>query len=111
MAGFVFLPAWTWPRQSANRLLGTGPTPETRERIIRIARSVEGVINVHDLIVHDYGIRKSISLHIEVDHDLSLFDAHQIANTVEDLVEDELFCDTVVHVDPQDPGSVEQNPG
>ena len=109
VSGFVIYAGLDLTRKSINRLLGTGPTPETREQIINSARSVRGVIDAHDLVVHDYGISKSISLHVEVDHRLSLSEAHEIANTVENLMEEYLHCSTVVHVDPRDLEADEQN--
>ncbi len=103
VSGFVIYAGLDLARKSTNRLLGTEPPPETREHIISSARSVGGVISVHDLMVHDYGITKSISLHIEVDRNLSLSEAHEIAKTVENLIEEHLLCSAVVHVDPRDP--------
>ncbi|NMA92600.1 MAG: cation transporter [Firmicutes bacterium] len=102
VSGFLVYTGLGLFRRSTDRLLGTGPTPETRERIISSIRSVEGVLDAHDLVVHDYGTMKSISLHIEVDRNLPLPEAHAIAESVETLIKGQLPCSVVVHLDPRD---------
>ncbi|MEM3712224.1 MAG: cation diffusion facilitator family transporter [Thermoproteota archaeon] len=47
------------------------------------ALSVEGVSNVHEIIVSKSGERLLVSLHIEVSENMSLSDAHRIADEVE----------------------------
>ncbi|HHX86655.1 MAG TPA: cation transporter [Firmicutes bacterium] len=103
VSGFVIYAGVDLARKSTSRLLGTEPAPETKKHIINSALSVDGVINAHDLMIHDYGTTKSISLHIEVDGHLSLSEAHDIAKTVENQIEECLLCSAVVHVDPRDP--------
>ncbi len=102
VSGFVIYTGLDLARKSANRLLGTESPAETREHVINSAQSVKGVINVHDLMIHDYGLNKSISLHIEVDQNLSLRGAHEIAKTVEGRIAEHLPCSVVVHIDPRE---------
>ena len=49
--------------------------------------NVKGVLNTHDIIVHQYGFNKYISLHIEVKDDNSADELHFIADEVERILE------------------------
>ena len=67
-------------RTSSNFLLGTAPDSSIVEEVKALAASVEGVEGVHDLSVHDYGSSKVLTLHVEVEKDLLLEEAHTIAD-------------------------------
>ncbi|MGM0652678.1 MAG: cation diffusion facilitator family transporter [Bacillota bacterium] len=88
-------------RNSSSSLIGTAPSDELHSGIVSCAKEIDGVIDTHDLEYHDYGSWKVVTLHIEVDGSLSLEEAHQIANRVEDHISNCYYCDTVVHLDPR----------
>lgn len=88
-------------RSAANPLLGLSPGAGVLASIQDEASTVEGVIGVHDVSVHDYGQRRAISLHVEVPAGLDLHRAHSIADEVERRIAAKMNADTVVHVDPQ----------
>ncbi len=100
VALFVAYTGLTLARSSISRLLGKAPEPEMAAEVIKRARQVEGVIDAHDLEVHDYGFFKSMTLHIEVDGSLSVIKAHKIAQAVEQCLTRAYSCNAVVHVDP-----------
>lgn len=100
VAGVVIYTGVGLAGKAVNRILGTGPNPEVKEAMLRCAREVEGVKDVHDLEVHDYGATKSATLHIEVEGSLSVAQAHEIADRVEQQVGRSFHCRTVVHLDP-----------
>jgi cation diffusion facilitator family transporter len=87
-------------RKSVNRILGAAPCKAVQKEMINCALAVEGVISAHDLEIHDYGFQKSVTLHIEVDGELNLVDAHTIAYRVERVISGSFNCSTVVHLDP-----------
>lgn len=89
-------------KKSINRLLGTAPCEETKDNIFNSVLSIKGVMNAHDLDVHDYGARKSITIHIEVDGELNVHEAHDIAERVERFLRQKNRCHAVVHLDPHD---------
>ena len=87
-------------RESASPLMGRNPTPELVAKVREIALEHDGVIGVHDIVVHDFRSIYNISLHIEVDFTMSLCRAHDISDTIENRIQ-ELFPGwAVVHVDP-----------
>jgi len=81
-------------------LLGEKPSREMLNQIEGIARSPEGVLGVHDVIVHRYGQANFISLHIEVDNRQPAIELHNLSEQVEELIENKLGGSVVVHIDP-----------
>jgi divalent metal cation (Fe/Co/Zn/Cd) transporter len=73
-------------------------------KIEKIVKGVAGCDGVHRIAVHDYGMSKVVSMHIEVSKDASFDEAHVISDTVEKKIEDSLGenVTTVVHVDPKE---------
>ncbi len=101
VALFIIYAGYKIARQSCSRLLGTAPARELQEDVIACAGEVDGVLDAHDLEIHDYGSFKVVTLHIGVNGELSLDEAHGIAHRVEDHISACFFCDTVVHLDPR----------
>jgi len=87
-------------RNSSSRLLGTAPADELQKEIVNCAKEVDGVVDAHRLEVHDYGSWKVITMHVEVNGYLSLDEAHEIAQMVEDHIRKRYHCDTIIHLDP-----------
>ena len=59
------------------------------------------VLNVHDLIVHDYGPgRLMVSLHAEVPGNGDIYELHDAIDTAEYELQKELGCTAVIHMDP-----------
>ena len=97
IAGFKIL------KDASDRLIGIQPSKEILEKIYSIARPVKGVLNVHDVSVHSYGLRKMISLHAQVEDSISMIDAHRIAEEIETAINSRLeSARTTVHIDPVD---------
>ena len=78
------------------------PDPE-REAIRLCAVETQGVLGVHGLRTWRSGQRKVIQMHLELDPDMGLQEAHHIAVTVEEaLLLDEPDADITIHQDPAD---------
>jgi len=105
VAGFVIFSGAQIAYKSINRLLGAAPCEETRANLLDSILNTHGVINAHDLEVHDYGAQKSITVHIEVNGDLSVNEAHDIADRVENNLREQNKCHAVVHLDPYEKNS------
>lgn len=87
--------------QSCSSLLGKAPEAELQKDVTDCAMEVGGVIDAHDLEIHDYGSWKVITVHISVKGSISLDEAHTIAHRVENRISSCFHCDTVVHIDPR----------
>jgi hypothetical protein len=61
----------------------------------------EGILGIHDLIVHNYGPgRVLISLHAEVPADGDILVLHDLIDTIEHELYSTLNCHAVIHMDP-----------
>lgn len=88
-------------KDTVSPLLGQAPEPEFVEQITDIVMSHEGVIGIHDLIVHNYGPgRVLISLHAEVPADGDILTMHDMIDLIEHELRDTLYCQAVIHMDP-----------
>lgn len=103
--GVVVLIAWVGVelvKDAVNALIGKAPSQEFMEKIAQVVRSTPGVLDFHDTLVHDYQNHTVISLHIEVQENLTAREAHDIALKVQDRLKEELGNSQIsVHVDPR----------
>lgn len=100
IAGFIIYTGGAIALSAGNKLIGTSPPSDLLVAIEQEALSVDGVLDVHDLEVHDYGVHKSIALHVRVAGNTSLHQAHAIAHQVQDRLEGKLDCRVTAHIDP-----------
>jgi len=91
---------YTHGRHAVIPLLGKAPEKELIGRIRKIARSVEGVEDVHEIIVHDYGSMYLISLHGEIPEKFGPARIHEIAEKCEYRLRKEFGGEAVCHSDP-----------
>lgn len=103
VAGFVIYSGINSIKDTISPLLGNPPDQEFVERIESIVKSYPSISGIHDLIVHDYGPgRLMISLHAEmpVTEKFNIFEMHDIIDSAERKLKDELGCGVTIHLDP-----------
>lgn len=89
-------------REATGLLVGKAPDPAMVERIRTVLSEREGVLGVHDLMVHSYGEgRYFATAHIEIDARTDLLTAHAIADATEADVRAKTGVQLVIHVDPR----------
>jgi cation diffusion facilitator family transporter len=88
-------------------LIGKAPSQDLIDCIMKASLSVDGVEEVHDINVHEYGSHKVISLHVRVPGEMKTARSHHLAQLVEKAVSKSLNASTVVHVDPSRPNPSE----
>jgi cation diffusion facilitator family transporter len=92
-------------RDNVAYLVGAAPPEELRKEILRRALAHPQVQGAHDVIAHYVGPEIDVSLHIEVEGDLTLREAHDIETAVIQSVKELPEVDDVfVHVDPKELG-------
>lgn len=97
-------------KETISPLLGQPPDREFVEKIEQIVRGQEGIIGIHDLVVHDYGPgRMMVSLHAEVPADGDMIRLHDSVDNLEKLLRKECGCETVIHMDPVETNNAETN--
>ena len=88
-------------KDTISPLLGQAPDKEFVSKINDLVMAHEGILGIHDLIVHNYGPgRILISLHAEVPSDGCLLELHEKIDTIEHELKEQLHCHAVIHMDP-----------
>lgn len=89
-------------RRGIGDLLEQSLPDEVETEILQLAATVEGIAEPHDLRTRRIGNHYAIELHILVDGDIPLREAHNRASEVEELLKSHYGEDThvVVHVEP-----------
>ncbi len=88
-------------KESSETLIGTAPDADFVSGIAHEIRSHEGVIGIHDLVVHSYGAdRYFISAHAEVDADVDIMQSHDMIDNIENDFRKNRGIDLVIHMDP-----------
>ncbi len=88
-------------KETVAPLLGQPPEKEFVEEIEKIVMAQDGIVGIHDLVVHNYGPgRVMISLHAEVPAKVDIMTSHDIIDVTEHLLKKQLKCDAVIHMDP-----------
>ncbi len=98
IAIMVLKTAFDVGRENINNILGAVPSEELMEDIEKSALSVAGVQGIHEVRINYFGPYASVDVHIEVDGDMKLRDAHEIAHTVERQVIDDIDIIKIVNV-------------
>lgn len=96
---FIIWWAFTTAKGFIDNLLGKRAPLPLYGKAKKIALSFEFVKGVHGIEIHTYGRERIISLHIELNPDLSLKQAHRVADSIEKKIYKEGLGKCVVHVD------------
>lgn len=103
VALFVFWTGFQAAKETINPLLGQPPEPEFVKQVEEIVMSYEqqGVLGIHDLVVHNYGPgRVMLSVHVEVPAKGNILELHDMIDNIEHRLARELNCSAVIHMDP-----------
>lgn len=102
VAAYILYGAWKIARQSFDMLMDREIPESERRRIREIVMSHQDVHDMHDLRTRSTGINSFIQFHIELDQDLTLIKAHDIADEVENKIRDAYpDAEVIIHQDPQ----------
>lgn len=98
----IFVIAVKMALPSARQLLDISLPEETENEIARIASEVDGVVDVHNLKTRRSGPSVIIEMHIRVDHNITIVQAHDIATAVEARLTEHFGSETQisVHTEP-----------
>ena len=88
-------------RETVDRMLGKGPGTELIDEIQGFIMKHDGVLNIHDLLVHDYGPNRAFaSVHVEVDAKVDILKSHDLIDNIELDLKREHNINLVIHLDP-----------
>jgi ferrous-iron efflux pump FieF len=101
IAVFLLFSSWSIIRKSMSDLMDEELADEERQNIIGIAIQQPGVLGVHDLRTRRSGQQVFIQMHLDIDGNMSLQEAHDISDSVEMRLMDEYpDSEAIVHQDP-----------
>ncbi len=105
IAAFIAYSAWQIANQSVQQLMDQELPEEEREKIRSLILGDKDVQDMHDLRTRMAGNKLFIQFHLELDGDMTLTHAHEVADRVEDVVR-EAFPGSEV-LSHQDPAGLE----
>lgn len=102
IAIYIFTSALKMSWDAVQTLLDHALPATEIQQIIQLAENQPNVIGVHDIGTRQVGNTKFIQLHLELDDQISLIEAHDIADNVEQAIIAEFpTAKLVVHQEPQ----------
>lgn len=103
VAAFVLWSGFSVIKETVSPLLGQAPDPKLVEGITETVLSFDGVIGIHDLIVHSYGPGRTIvSLHAEVPCTADIMKSHDTIDLAERALKENYHVIACIHMDPVD---------
>lgn len=88
-------------KETMDPLIGSMPTKEDVEKISKLVESYDGVIGIHDLVIHNYGPNKTFaSIHVEVDAKVDVMVSHDLMDNIEREIREKEGIDLTIHMDP-----------
>ena len=87
--------------QTSNPLLGNAPDKKFTDSISEKILNYDGVVGIHDLIIHSYGPGICYATaHVEVSADSDILEMHDLINEIELNVSQIMDINLVIHLDP-----------
>lgn len=101
VALFVVYAGYGAAKDTISPLLGKAPDEELVDGIEQTVLEDDGILGIHDMIIHDYGPgRVFASLHAEIPYNMNMLEAHDIIDSAELRVKEKLGIDISIHMDP-----------
>ncbi len=101
VALWIFKAVYFTARENLGYLTGAGADEQLRNKLMESAKNVPGVDDVHRIITEYAGPRLIVEMHINVDGNKTLYEAHQICGQVTNQLEALPEVDRAyVHVEP-----------
>ncbi|MDR0934774.1 MAG: cation diffusion facilitator family transporter [Erysipelotrichaceae bacterium] len=103
VAIFIFYTGIKMVKETASPLIGLSPDDKLVKKIVKRIKEFDGVLGVHDLVVHSYGPTKIfMTIHVEVDGYINIFESHDLIDRIEDDISDHCGVEITIHMDPLD---------
>lgn len=103
VSAFIVVSSVRLIKETVDPLLGTVPDASLVDRVAAKVLSYEGVLGIHDLVIHNYGPAACFAtLHVEIASDADFSVSHELMDTIERDFLEELNISLVIHMDPID---------
>ena len=101
VAIFILISGFGLIKSTIDPMLGRAPDADTVKKIHDKIMSYEGVLGVHDLIIHDYGPnRQFASVHVEMAAEDDVLKSHDVIDNIEFDFLSDMGLNMIVHYDP-----------
>lgn len=101
IGGYLLLSAFNIVRQSLDQLMDKELSELNKRKILKVVTLHEKALGVHNLKTRQSGPMTFIQLHLELDENLSLLDAHTVGEEIEqELLKLFESCEVLIHHDP-----------
>lgn len=103
VSAFLIWSALKMVKETINPMLGIMPSKELVDSITSLIMRNDGIIDIHDLIIHNYGVGQNFaSVHVEIDASGDIIAIHDLIDNIEHQALDELGVLLTIHMDPVD---------
>lgn len=101
VAIFIFKTGIDIIKDALDEILGKVPSTEMVDELLSYIKGYDGVLGVHDTMVHDYGPNKLYATaHVEVDANVDILISHDMIDMIEREVKEKMGINLVLHMDP-----------
>ncbi|MGL4762962.1 MAG: cation diffusion facilitator family transporter [Sarcina sp.] len=98
---FIIYAGLSLLKETISSLLGEAPDPEFVKQIVAELMQYKNVIDVHDLIIHNYGVGTAMaSVHVEFPADVDIIQMHNIIDQAEREMSEKHRLLLTIHMDP-----------
>lgn len=88
-------------KEASSPLIGEKPSKELTKQIIEKIEGHEGVLGIHDLVIHNYGPGKFFAtVHVEVDSKADILESHDLMDNIERSFKEDMDLLLTIHMDP-----------
>lgn len=103
VSAFIIVSSILLIKETMSPILGEKPPKELVDKITAKILSYDGVIGVHDLVVHSYGENHCfVVAHVEVPADVDITKSHDVIDNIEHDFWNEMHVRITIHMDPVD---------
>jgi divalent metal cation (Fe/Co/Zn/Cd) transporter len=101
-AGIIAWNGWRLLRPALDELMDASPSPAMIAQICDTASIVPDVVRIEKCVVRKTGLQFLVDMHLEVDGDMTVVRAHEVAHRVKDHIRQRLpiVSDVLIHIEP-----------
>ena len=105
IAVMIFYAAYEILRDSVNRLLGEVPDEKLIQDINKLIAELKLDVCPHHFHMHRYGQHIELTFHILFPPEMTLKEAHDRTNLIENAIRNKFKIETTIHMEPDETGS------
>lgn len=98
----IFYAAYKIMMEAITKILGEEPKQEFIDTLDHEVKKIyDHDLKLHHFHLHNYVLHKELTLHMVLDKDMTIEDGHNIATTVEELIQEKYAMVATIHVEPR----------